>query len=123
MPFIPNKEELAWAAGFFDGEGSVHVCHSGTKGRKYLPYPQVTISQSGELGAEPLEKFNLAIGNLGKIYGPKPPGKNQKQIRWMWEASGFKKTQVIMALLWKYLGTVKRNKFQQVTKAYLDARR
>ena len=35
-------------------------------------------------------------------------------VRWMVEFSGFEKTQAIMAMLWNWLGTVKREKFQLV---------
>ena len=119
MPYSPDKERLAWAAGFFDGEGSAHACYSyvrksdgGTRA-----YPQVSISQSGDLGREPLDKFNAAVGGIGKIYGPYPPAKNQRKVRYMWEASGFEKTQAIMAMLWGHLGTEKRNKFNSVLRA------
>ena len=121
MRFQPTREALAWAGGFFAGEGSVHICYNGGK-PKNLPYPQVAISQSGDLGREVLDRFHIATGALGKIYGPKPPGRNQKQIRWLWEANGFEKTQAIMALLWPWLGSVKQSKFEYICRAYLTAR-
>lgn len=109
---------LAWAAGFFDGEGCAHVCYM--RG-KYV-YPQVSISQSGINGVEVLKKFQRAVGT-GKIYGPKPPAKNQKLVRYIYEANGFEKTRSIGKLLKPYLGLVKRNQFSRVCQLYLNARR
>jgi hypothetical protein len=112
---IRKREALAWAAGFFDGEGSVHVAYSKRRSDDtFYYYPQVGISQSGDIGDEPLRKFYQAVGIPAKIYGPYRPAKNQKLVRWVYEASGLEKVQKIADLLWPFLGTVKRNKFSQV---------
>jgi len=120
MSYKPNREELAWAAGFFDGEGSVHIAYScKRKDGSFRHYPQVSLGQSGVLAPEVLNRFQRAIGMIGKLYGPFKPAKNQKQVRFLLEFSGFAKTQAIMAMLWSWLGTVKRNKFEVVRNAYL----
>jgi hypothetical protein len=55
---IRKREALAWAAGFFDGEGSVHVAYSKRRSDDtFYYYPQVGISQSGDIGDEPLRNF------------------------------------------------------------------
>lgn len=118
------ETETAWAAGFFDGEGSVHVAHS-TPSRvsgKLLHYPQVSVSQSGEYGGEILHRFNEALLGVGKVYGPKPPGKNQRLERYLWEASGIDKTKAIYELLRPFLSTPKKDKFELVIKKYYEGR-
>jgi len=60
MAFSPDREELAWAAGFFDGEG----CFSWTK---KAAWGCAVIAQTNR---QSLERFRLAVGGIGKIYGP-----------------------------------------------------
>ena len=54
-----DREEIAWAAGFFDGEG----CFS------YIQKARYVCLRIGQSELEPLERFREAVG-LGKIYGP-----------------------------------------------------
>jgi hypothetical protein len=60
MPFEPNREELAWAAGFFDGEGSFSWTMPAAFG-------WAVINQTNRAS---LERFKRAVAGLGKIYGP-----------------------------------------------------
>jgi len=102
--------------------GSVHITYSyKRKDGSSRPYPQVTLGQSGVMATEVLYRFQRAVGTIGKLYGPFKPAKNQKQVRFMLEFNGFAKTQAVMAMLWPWLGTVKRNKFATVCAAYLAA--
>ena len=54
-----DREELAWAAGFFDGEGCFCFSEAGQ-------YVCVSITQTER---EPLDRFERAVG-LGKVNGP-----------------------------------------------------
>lgn len=58
--------ELAWAAGFFDGEGWVGAT---TRGAKTGPkrYLQLGITQ---IDPYVLERFRSAVGGLGSVTGP-----------------------------------------------------
>jgi hypothetical protein len=121
---MPNHEALAWAAGFFDGEGSVHVTYAwtrkdGTQGCTI----QTALSQSGESAPNVLRRFQDALGGLGKIYGPYPPAKNQRLVRYQWEANGFAKTQAAMAMLWSWLSEPKKQKATEVFAKYHASRR
>lgn len=109
----------AWAGGFFDGEGSFHVCYYDGNG---LSYPQVSISQSGPFGHELLLKFDRAVERLGKIYGPRRPAKNQKLCRFQWEASGIKKVEKIFFLLHPFLGTIKIEQAEKIISQYYKDR-
>jgi hypothetical protein len=108
-----NREELAWAAGFFDGEGSISISQTnknrGTP-KKLFWHTNLEISQSGELGHEVLNRFKISVGNLGKVYGPYPPAKKygHTKIRYRYMAYKFGDVQAIIAMLWNWLGTVKR---------------
>jgi hypothetical protein len=58
-----DREELSWAAGFFDGEGCFSLVRN-------FRYPTVRIAQAER---EPLERFQAAVGGIGKVYGPYAP--------------------------------------------------
>lgn len=103
----PNKptiaidtHELSWAAGFFDGEGTVLW-----RGRKRLELA-MTISQSD---LRPLLRFHRAIGHIGTLRGPyKPKGKDHYKQCWVVGTHGHAATQAVIALLWKWLSEPKR---------------
>lgn len=57
--------ERAWAAGFFDGEGTTHLAKS-TDGHKRTK-PKLTLPQKTP---DLLVRFQNAIGGYGTIYGP-----------------------------------------------------
>ena len=64
-----NKElELAWAAGFFDGEGCTCIWkgNTGFNNRRV----QVQIHQSSADGTPEVLKRFLEAVEVGKIYGP-----------------------------------------------------
>src|ERR1700738_3888302 len=103
-----NREELAWAAGFFDGEG--HTSHTSRRYRKdgdsrYLyHYIQAVVSQSGQTLPETLTRFHNAVSGIGVINGPYMTTR-QRLPAWRWCAGGFKKTQAVIAMLWAFLST------------------
>lgn len=92
-----NREDLAWAAGFYDGEG-----HTRT-GRSL----GVVVSQS--LSPELLERFKRAVG-VGNVHGPfeyrhKRP--SQKPF-YTYGAVSFESAQHCICCLWPWLGSAKR---------------
>ena len=103
-----DRYELAWAGGFFDGEGCTSYCE--IDGKRRSPRLQVAI---GNTNLQLLEKFQHAVGGLGKIYSCKLiPG---RKPMWTWNMSGFVKPQAAIAILWKFLSDEKR---AQATKAF-----
>lgn len=96
-----NREEIAWAAGFFDGEGCFT---SGSAGK----YPVTRITQAD---AHVLERFRAAVG-VGRVIGPFAPSSGIKPI-YHYVANGAEKTQAIGAMLWVFLSPIKRNQFRE----------
>lgn len=86
---MSRETELAWAAGFFDGEGSTWC--SKTLG--------LTVSQ---VERSPLERFLLAMEGRGKITGPY---KNNPILRY---AVYGPNAQRCLMLLWPFLSEPKR---------------
>lgn len=98
MGFILNREELAWSAGFFDGEGTVGLINAQTR----KPNLQMSIRQ---VRREPLDRFKMAVG-VGSIGGPytNPHGQDYYAYR----VNGHRSVQAVMVLLWAFLSAPKR---------------
>jgi hypothetical protein len=109
---VVNREELAWAAGLFDGEGYVGVRPVQGTARLFL---QVQMTQ---VDRRVLDRFQSAVMGLGKVYGPYPRGGNSKpQFRFM--TGKFEHSQAIMAMLWNWLSPVKREQFRIAQESFL----
>jgi hypothetical protein len=96
-----NREGLAWAAGFFDGEGNTSISWSNDPPR---PYIKLSVSQ---ITLEPLERFQKAILGHGNIYGPfiRP----SSQPIWTWQTTNFEDSQFSFGLLFNWLSSPKKN--------------
>lgn len=98
-----RREELAWAAGFFDGEGC--VSNSRTTNGKIL---RLIVTQTN---LATLERFRNAVFGLGRIGGPRQV-KNYKPC-WNWNADGFYTAQAVMGLLWTFCSDQKREQYKK----------
>jgi len=60
---------------------------------------------------ESLERFKAAVGGLGRVVGPytrKQVEGRQASPFWTYEAHRWRDAQAVVALLWLFLGSVKR---------------
>ena len=122
---MPRREshEKAWAAGFFDGEGSTHVAWvKARKDKDPLCYVQLSIGQAGPLGGKILSRFGEAISNLGKLYGPYKPMKHQTLQRWCYEVNGLEKILTALWYLWPWLSDVKRQQATLNIRKHIECR-
>jgi hypothetical protein len=106
------SEELAWAGGFFDGEGSTylekHRTHPG-----YF-YPVLYVPQSAEIGIAPeLLRLKSAMNGIGNISGVRQDAPDRKPYR-RWRVVTPFKVQAALHLLWPFIGEVKRAQAQRV---------
>lgn len=76
-----NEVELAWSAGFLDGEGSFGSYRQTTGRRNY----QFRI-QCSQVQEEPLVRLQEALG--GKVRGPYGPYATTKQAYYQWSIWG-----------------------------------
>jgi hypothetical protein len=98
------REELAWAAGFFDAEGSTHL------DRHHNDRPVVAV---GQRERQVMDRFQAAVG-LGAVEFRRDRGKP----KYTWRVGGFEKSQAVMAMLWPFLDVVKREQFLRVMSGY-----
>jgi hypothetical protein len=100
-----TREELAWAAGLFEGEGYIgNYSQGGYLGRK----ARVTNTD-----LEVLQKFQLAIG-FGQIYGPRKQTATERKPIWSWEVGRQEHIQALVAMLWFWLGSRRREQAKVV---------
>jgi hypothetical protein len=100
--------ERAWAAGFFDGEGSISVGGSSLEPPAYRQ-PSMEIPQSSADGVpDSLVRFQGVV-QAGSITGPHPPRNPWAKLpSYRWELGGHRKVEMVCGVLWPWLGNVKR---------------
>lgn len=111
--------EQAWAAGFFDGEGSLFVRHTakhkgGTTGKLY---PLLTVEMSiAQVRREPLDRFLAAVG-VGAIAGPYKPRSQNSQPHFRWSTAGRPSVYSALCRLWPFLCPPKK---EQAARAWAE---
>lgn len=102
-----NREQLAWAAGVFDGEG---WASSARYNRKTGGRTATLVIGVGQAHRGLLDRFQVAVG-IGNVTGPT---KSRKTQMWAFRAHGFESVQAIFAMLYPWLGSIKRAQIQAV---------
>lgn len=106
-----NKQELAWAAGFFDGEGSAYLVKTR---QQNSPTMAVNI---GQTDPRPLQRFVDALG-FGKVGGPYKTTGGANKDRWQIQFSGKDHVHQFIWMLWPYLSEPKREQIDRVWSKY-----
>ena len=105
-----HSEELAWSAGFWDGEGSCgyYGKNDGQLRKASSSYLRASVNQTDR---EPLDRFLQAVG-IGKVYGPYTPTKNllSSTPYWSYQIVG-KAVDQLFDRLWPWLCEPKRKQY------------
>jgi hypothetical protein len=104
---VVDREEIAWAAGLFEGEGYTGFTRTNHGARKI----NFTVTQQNR---EPLERFRKLFG-VGRIYGPYGGPKQVSHFH----CSSFEHAQAILAAMWPWLSTRRREQAKRTLRAYL----
>jgi hypothetical protein len=115
---VPKKRvrltEIAWAAGFFDGEGHTGIRYSHYKTRQGKPRkgtPSVHLSVS-QVHKHVLTRFYKAIGSIGNINGPYQYSTN-KQPHYVWSIA-HSRADYVFHKLKPYLCSVKKQQYKNI---------
>lgn len=112
------KTELAWAAGFFDGEGSIGSYFGGGRNRDCQTI-MLSVAQSSDNGVPyVLERFKNVFSE-GRILS-KRRRKNARKPEYMFYTPGFEKSQFVIAAMWNYLSPVKRMQAEKALQLYKE---
>src|SRR5688572_8747546 len=104
-----DRHELAWAAGFFDGEGWANaVAQTGRRTRQ--PHAQINQAAGPDGMPAVLVKFQRRVG-VGRLKGPLI--KEGKQDLYWWEATSRPDVSHVADLIGPWLCPVKRAEFEQ----------
>jgi hypothetical protein len=97
-------EQAAWAAGFFDGEGTI-----GLVGRPGQPGAAMSIQQASSCGVpETLERFREIV-RAGSITGPRMVASPWSRLpQYRWQVGRFVEIERVVAMLYPYGDIVKR---------------
>lgn len=104
-----DREKLAWAAGFMDGEG--HFGSVNTQWRGQL------IVSADQVDQQVLNRLKTAL-QMGKIYGPYTGSKPHHKDRFSFRIHGHEDVQAAVCLLWQWLSPVKRKQAIEVLSRY-----
>lgn len=105
---MTRKEELAWAAGFFEGEGCFFL-HKQRNGR--IRRGTATLSNTD---FDVLKRFHTIIG-VGKIYKVNMKNSKYKQA-WQWRLSAREQFDYFASLVEPYLGKRRLEKLNEIKK-------
>lgn len=113
-------QELAWAAGFFDGEGNTQ-CSIRTRPNSLFKRGRSIKMSVGQVDPRPLYRFHIAINGLGKICGPYVRVKRPKECSsYEWRVTNLLETKAVIALLWDFLSEPKQEQIVKVLQKYED---
>ena len=113
-----NREQLAWAAGIVDGEGSFLLHrnrHMLANGENRL-YTTLTLAATQATDG-PVPQMLRRLQNLfgGTINGPTPRLRPARDS-YKWTVRAFESTQAVMADIWPWLGEVKKDQAKKMLK-------
>jgi hypothetical protein len=113
---MSTETELAWAAGFFDGEGYVGCSQ---RARDNCRSISCSITQSSYTDDVPtvLARFQRIVG-IGNIY--KKSTAEQYKPRYAWSVQTIHDVEVVYSLLSEYLDEVKEEQFMNAIKEYIQ---
>ncbi len=122
-PTVPDArwspdELAAWAAGFFDGEGSI-----GVYGNPRSPVVSMSLPQSSDAGVpDTLQRFRVAVG-AGGISGPRMvPSPWTKLPQFSWKSQAFGDLERIVDRLRPYSDVVKLGQMDACLERVRDVR-
>ena len=95
---------MTWAAGLFDGEGSITKHYQQDRGR---PYWRLTLGMTDE---DLVRRFHEAVRGLGTINLRHPPSKQRRGEKpmWVWASGSRAHVYAILAMLYPFFGERRR---------------
>ena len=108
---VPQDEWRAWGAGLFDGEG----CSSLLGHRTHAGYMsgELCITQSSLVGSPEVLRRFVVVAHAGHISGPYSQ-RNATMDVYRWKAAALKDVESVLAVIWPWLGEVKRAQAQRM---------
>ena len=100
-----NREDLAWAAGLFEGEGSFTFARRG----KYVSI----VAELGMTDEDRVKRFQEVLG-IGNTTVHTKPIKTHWKTMYLWKTGSFEGVQAVISMLWPWLGPRRRNRAKEI---------
>lgn len=108
------REELAWAAGIYEGEGSC-----GPNMQKGRPYPRMVMKMNDH---DVVERFGLILGvGVVKPYCTPDMKRNGRKTMSLWGVYGFEGVQAVAAMFWPWLGERRKTQIETTLRAFHES--
>jgi hypothetical protein len=117
-----KRENCAWAAGFFDGEGSVSFVRYLSKASSGNVYQKYRLGmQAAQLDRELLDRLCQLTG-LGVVCGTydTTAGGFGKYRHYRWCVSSFEEIQAAIAMFWPWLSEKRRREVCLAVNSYVE---
>lgn len=108
-----SREELAWAAGLFDGEGTVGAYLNPRS--KALQF-KASVAQ---VDRKVLDRFQIALGMGRVVLRLRKKLRGNERPIFEWVVQSFEETQASLVMLWTWLSPVKREQFKLAQARFL----
>lgn len=99
-----NREDIAWAAGLFEGEGTFVL----TRYSNRLS-PHAAMQMTDE---DVVRRFAAVVG-LGTI-SVRPPRKPGYKQAWLWQTTSLETVQAVGAMFWPWLGSRRKQRWTEI---------
>jgi hypothetical protein len=109
------ETEIAWAAGIFEGEGTV-FSHK-TRSTDTHRYVRLSLSMADE---DIVRRLNAIVP--GKLNGPFKTRKDNHRPMWKWQVDRIDQVQEILRLFWPWLGQRRRSQAALALSEYMESR-
>lgn len=98
---------IAWAAGLFEGEGSIFLVNQKRSNGKTYSYPRMELKMTDK---DVVEKFKKVVvfGNIH--YKDVPSRKDNHKVSWCWQLTEKELCERVLSSFWPYLGKRRRAK-------------
>lgn len=106
---MPAEVDRAWAAGFWDGEGSTSPYGRPRQSDGHRPAIKMYVSQK-DTGPELLQKMQRIMG-VGEV-----KERRSRPGVWTWVVTDIAGVNRAIEIMWPYLGTPKQNQITRVRK-------
>lgn len=104
---MPDGLDIAWAAGLFEGEGSIYLDRSDQRRRGGRVRLGMSLSTTDE---DVARKFSGVAG--GSVFGPYTAKRSTKPY-WTWHLRDQEAIHVLVNALWPYLGKRRRQQIDE----------
>lgn len=111
-PFVIDREMLAWAAGLFEGEGTIATRRIGKREQDRAIVASIRMTDE-----DVIRKFCKII-QMGTVREPSKPKNPKWKPLWTWQVGSFEKSQALAAILWPWLCSRRRSKITQLLTEY-----